>query len=60
MIYEKVCELCERGGITIHQLEKTLGLANGLIGRWKVSSPTVHNLKKVADYFKVDIQYFLA
>ncbi|MEE1085782.1 MAG: helix-turn-helix transcriptional regulator [Schaedlerella sp.] len=35
-------------------------MSNGAIGKWRNSNPTVDKLKKVADYFGVSIEYFLA
>lgn len=58
-MYEKIMELCTRQSITIKELERRLGFGNGTIGRWKQSSPTVGNLQKVANYFGVNILFFL-
>lgn len=59
MIFEKVKELVEREGISISELESNCDIGNGTISKWKASSPTIANLKKVADYFNVPIEYFL-
>lgn len=59
MIFKKISELAEERGITISCLEKTLGFGNGTIKRWKKSCPRADRLKKVADYFRVSIEYFL-
>lgn len=66
MYYEKVKELCQAEGISIHKLEETLGIANGTIGKWnipkedgKMPTPSIPTLKKVAEYFQVPISYFL-
>lgn len=55
MIVQNVKKLCEAEGISICQLEKETGIGNGVIARWEKSSPTVENLKKVADRFGVTI-----
>lgn len=55
MIYKKISTLCKENKISIARLEKELGIGNGTIGRWEKSSPTVENLKKVADYFGVTV-----
>lgn len=60
MIYEKIAALCKERGISISRLEKEVGIGNGTIGRWSISSPTVENLKKVADYFGVSVDSLLA
>lgn len=59
MILKKILELAEKNNISIRYLEKTLGFGNGAIKKWGESSPSVDKLKKVADYFGVNIEYFL-
>lgn len=59
MIFTKIKELVEEKGISISELETSCNIGNGTISRWKASSPNVLNLKKVADYFGVSIEYFL-
>lgn len=59
MILKRILELAEENNISISCLEKTLGFGNGTIKKWGESSPSVENLKKVADYFGVSIEYFL-
>ena len=60
MIYSKIAALCKERGISISKLEKEVGIGNGTIGRWDISSPTVDNLKKVADHFGVSMDELLA
>lgn len=59
MILDKIVLLCEKRGISISRLEKECGLGNATVSRWDNSAPRVDSLKKVADYFGVDIKYFL-
>ena len=59
MLYEKIQEICNSKGITVSGLEKDLGFSNSTIKKWKNSSPSIENLKKVADYFGVTVDYFL-
>lgn len=59
MIFEKVKKLAENEGISISKLESNCNIGNGTISKWNNSSPTVTNLKKVADYFGVSIEYFI-
>lgn len=56
---EKISSLCNERNITIGKLEGILGFGNGTIWKWKKSSPSVDKLKAVADYFGVNIEYFL-
>lgn len=60
MIFNKISKLCEEKNITIAKLEKECNLGNATIRGWKKSSPNLTNLKKVADYFDVPIEYFLS
>ena len=56
---EKIEKLCEERGITIFSLERTLGFGRCTISKWRNSSPSVENLKKVADYLGVSIDSLL-
>lgn len=53
MILDKIRVLCDEREISIAKLEKETGIGNGTISRWDISSPTVTNLKKVANYFEI-------
>lgn len=53
MIFENIAKLCEERGISIAKLERSTGIGNGTIKRWVTSSPTVENVRKVAEYFGV-------
>lgn len=60
MIYKKIAVLCKRQGINIARLEREVGIGNGTIARWGKSSPTVENIKKVADFFWVTVDELLS
>lgn len=59
LIFKRVKEMAEKKGISVSELEANCNIGNGTISKWKNSSPTITNLKKVADYFDVPIEYFL-
>ena len=59
MIYSNVKKICDERKISIASLERAIGLGNGTISGWRNSSPRVHILKKVTDYFEVSLEYFL-
>lgn len=59
MIYIRIKEMCEKKHISIYRLEKDLKFPASTIIKWKTSSPTVEKIKAVADYFGVNIEYFL-
>ncbi|ATH60213.1 helix-turn-helix domain-containing protein [Staphylococcus nepalensis] len=58
-IGETIKALCKMHNISLSKLEKETGLSNGQIARWIVSSPSVENASKVADYFNVSIDYLV-
>lgn len=58
-IGETIKALCKMHNISLSKLEKETGLSNGQIARWIVSSPSVKNASKVADYFNVSIDYLV-
>lgn len=59
MILERIQNLCNERNTNIAQLEKELGFGKSTIRRWNTSSPSVDNLQKVADYFKVSVDSLL-
>ena len=60
MVFDNILELCKKSGITIARLERETGIGNGTISRWNSSSPSVKNLKAVADYFGVTMDSLLS
>lgn len=59
IIVKKIKFLCSKKKITLAQLERETGIGNGVIARWNTCSPKVDNLLKVAEYFKVSLNYFV-
>lgn len=59
MVYKNIKEIADKKGIPITVLEEKAGLARGTIFKWSDSSPTVANLKKVADLLKVKVDTLL-
>ena len=55
MIFERISKLCAANGMSIARLEKEAGLGNATVRGWKDSTPTVTNLKSVADVLGVTI-----
>lgn len=56
---ERVKELASEHHITIAELERTLKIANGTIGKWDKQNPSIEPLTKIADYFDVTTDYLL-
>ncbi|MBQ6968066.1 MAG: helix-turn-helix transcriptional regulator [Lachnospiraceae bacterium] len=46
-------------GHTMTSVERAAGLGNGIIGKWKSSSPNVSSLQKVAAVLKCPIEDLL-
>ena len=59
MIGTKIRALCKERGVTVAEVERTVGLGNGVIRKWDDNSPTVSKLKPVADYFGVTVDELL-
>lgn len=57
----KIDEFCKLHGISRTKLEMAVGLGNGAIGKWEksVNGPSIKQLKKVADYFRVPVDALL-
>lgn len=58
-VYDIIKRICEMRGLSIRQLELLAGLGNGVIGKWRSSSPRIVTLQKVADALKVPIGVLL-
>ena len=60
MIYDNVCQIARKKGLSINSIEKETDFGTGSLCKWNSVSPTVRNLKKVADYLGVSIEELLA
>lgn len=57
---ERIKKLCESRGITVNVLEDELEIPNNTIYQWYEGSkrkPNLERLEKIADYFKVSLDY---
>lgn len=54
-IYEKIKEICKLKGISPASVEKKAGLGNGTINKWNTFSPSIKNLKAVADVLEISV-----
>lgn len=59
--YDKVNGLCRRKGMSITALAVELGFSKGSATGWKkmTKPPRAANVKKIADYFGVSVDYLL-
>ena len=55
-MYDKIRKLAKEKGFSIPSIEEATGLSNGAISKWNISSPSVDNLKKVADFLGVTME----
>lgn len=60
-MYKKFMELLSKTNKTPYQVAKETGISQTAFSNWKSgrSEPSIDSLKKLADYFKVPIEYFL-
>ena len=58
MLYDKIKKLCKERGVSISHVEEACGFSRGYLGKWNNIVPSVINARKVADYFKVPLEYF--
>lgn len=58
-MFERIENLRKSAGLSQGKLEKELGFSNGSISKWKNSTPTPDRLQKLADYFKVSVDYLM-
>lgn len=60
MLLENIKHLCKKNGTSVSALEKSIGIGNGVIGKWVPGiSPRVDTVKAVADYFGVTVDDLL-
>ena len=58
-MYERIKELCKCRGITIQDLETTLGFGTRSIYNWSNHAPSVDKVQKVAEYFGVSTDFLI-
>lgn len=59
LILDNIKRLCREHQTNITSLEKEVGLGFGTVYKWGKVSPSVDNLKLVADYFDVTVDELL-
>lgn len=60
MLLENITKLCKERKVTIAKLERETGISNGTISRWGASSPTIENVRKVAEYFGTSVDELIS
>lgn len=54
-IVNSIKNLCKENNITIGQLEKEVGLSQGLVSKWKDKTPSLDKIIDIADYFHISL-----
>ena len=60
--YESYIQLCQERGLKPTPAAEAAGLPKSIVSKWKSkpeSFPNTQTLRKLCDYFRVDIDYFL-
>ena len=59
-MYELFEKLLHERGVTAYQVAKATGISTGSLSDWKKgrSKPKLEKLQKIADYFRVSVDYF--
>lgn len=57
--FDRVKILCDRRRMSVSELEDRLDFGKNSLYGWKKKIPNGANLKKVADYFNVSVDYLL-
>ncbi|MBF0699462.1 helix-turn-helix domain-containing protein [Streptococcus danieliae] len=57
--FEKIKELSKQCGITLTQLEETLGYSRNTLYKLKTQKPNAERIAEIADYFNVSTDYLL-
>ncbi len=60
-MYEIFSELLQRYGVTAYKVSKATGISQSSLSDWKKGkvTPKTENMKKIADYFGVSIEYLM-
>lgn len=58
-IVDRIRVLSNEKGLSLTELEKSVGLGNGTIGKWNKQSPSCNKVKLVADFLSVSIDYLI-
>ena len=58
-VLDKIKELAKRKGLSLVELNDKAGLGKNVIYSWKHKTPTIENIKKVADVLDVSTDYIL-
>ena len=58
-LVNRIKELADQHGISIHRLEVETGCSNRSISKWDEHTPSIERVKAVADYFGITVDELL-
>ena len=58
-IYTKIKKICAERKISVASIERELDLPNGMISKWDLAVPLATNLRMVAEYLGVSMEYLM-
>lgn len=58
-LYSRIKELASKQNLSIRRLEEKLGFGNGVINRWRKTTPGIDKVEAVASFFGVTTDYLL-
>ena len=58
-LLDRIQELANRESVSIKQIERECGIGNGTIRKWGTQSPSIENVRKVANYLRVPLSYLI-
>mgnify|MGYP005897483533 CR=1 FL=1 len=56
---ERIKQLCKQKHISMNMLEQELGFGKGYLSKLGQSTPNAANIKKIADYFGVTVDFLM-
>ena len=54
-IVNSIKRVCKENNITVGQLEKSIGLSQGLVSKWINTNPSLDKVVDIADYFHISL-----
>lgn len=59
VLYNRIKTLADKQNLSIRRLEEKLGFGNGVINRWRKTTPGIDKVEAVANFFGVTTDYLL-
>lgn len=59
LLYDNVKKICESQGISVSELERSLGFPRSYVCKWNENEPGIRKVQKVANFLGVPIEELL-